>query len=80
MGKNPKRSKARINLKKIGNVIQVFKKIKYYLVCFSLGFSSEFLKQYNCKYNKIASAMLVDKAFMKAWLKKKILYQQECLK
>ena len=43
--------------------------------------SLEFINQFNCKYNKIASAMIIDKEFLKKFLKKKniALFQQECV-
>ena len=45
---------------------------KYYLVFISMGSNSlKFLDKYDSKYNKVASAMLVDEVFLKEVAKEK---------
>ena len=67
MGKNSKRSKKRSGIRKkeydqINNFARELN-IDWFASAWDED-SLVFLKQYNCKYNKIASAMIVDKKFL----------------
>ena len=54
------------------NEIDNYCKEKNRVVCFCLGFEkSRILRQFNCKYNKVASAMIVHEELLKKLHRKK---------
>ena len=57
-------------------------KKQYILVCFTWDINSlKFLDKYNLKFQKVASAMIVDETLLKKCSKKNThLYQLECLR